>query len=44
MMNEHFRPEKLKRQPELESVAFKEALAREDIGEAVQYYLEKIMF
>ncbi|XP_057165332.1 protein FAM228B-like isoform X3 [Ursus arctos] len=36
---EHFRPEKLKEWPEPESVAFMEALAREDIDEAVRAIL-----
>uniref|UniRef100_A0ABI7X075 Protein FAM228A n=1 Tax=Felis catus TaxID=9685 RepID=A0ABI7X075_FELCA len=46
---EHFRPEKLKEWPELESVALMEALAREDIDEAVhailfrENYIAKVM-
>uniref|UniRef100_A0A8C9KFQ2 Protein FAM228A n=1 Tax=Panthera tigris altaica TaxID=74533 RepID=A0A8C9KFQ2_PANTA len=36
---EHFRPEKLKEWPELESVALMEVLAREDIDEAVHAIL-----
>ncbi|XP_045834977.1 protein FAM228A [Meles meles] len=46
---EHFRTEKLKEWPEAESVAFMEALAREDIDEAVcailfrENYIAKIM-
>uniref|UniRef100_A0A452SKN1 Family with sequence similarity 228 member A n=1 Tax=Ursus americanus TaxID=9643 RepID=A0A452SKN1_URSAM len=46
---EHFRPEKLKEWPEPESVAFMEALAREDIDEAVrailfrENYVAKVM-
>ncbi|XP_058406695.1 protein FAM228A [Diceros bicornis minor] len=37
--DEHFRPEKLKEWPEPESVALMEALAREDIDEAVHAIL-----
>ncbi|XP_032247489.1 protein FAM228A [Phoca vitulina] len=46
---EHFRPERLKEWPEPESVAFMEALAREDIDEAVhailfrENYVAKVM-
>ncbi|XP_025782944.1 protein FAM228A [Puma concolor] len=46
---EHFRPEKLKEWPELESVALMEVLAREDIDEAVhailfrENYIAKVM-
>ncbi|GAB5570009.1 protein FAM228B [Prionailurus iriomotensis] len=36
---EHFRPEKLKEWPELESVALMEVLAREDIDEAIHAIL-----